>query len=360
MMMQPTMTRRALTRRALFTGVALGMAHGTMIRRVMAQDASPVPGGSDPLPSWADGPLKQRVLDFVTESVTEGQPFYLPPSQRIATFDNDGTLLCEYPAPAQAYFAVDLARQIAETDDEAARAPLFKDVLSGALDDVANNPPSGYYPLFDAINGNMTQQRYIAICRSWLQKAVHPVTGMRFVDMVYQPQLELLALLRANGFITFVVTGSSVDFIRAFAPVVYDTPNWSVIGTSYDYEFAVAGGKGQVMGSEVEDTVVVASNKATAIALQVGERPVIAVGNSDGDYEMLQYANGGPTPALTMLVHHTDAEREFAYDRDYEWSPLVNALAAAPAEGFAVIDMKNDWLRIWPETPSPSLLAGGS
>lgn len=351
------MTRRAMVRSVLFGAAALGMAAARF--DTAAQEATPAatPAYGDPLPSWADGPLKQRMLAYVADSVTKGHPGYLPPNQRVATFDIDGTLVCEYPAPMQAYFAVDMVRQIGEADAESARAPVFQRVLAGEFDDLTTVEPPGFLEVFDAVNGDMTQQRFVAFARRWLQFAIHPVTGKRFIDMVYQPQLEWLAHLRANGFATFLVSAGSVDVVRAYSLPLFDIPTWRVIGTSYDYEFAVSGGKGQVVGTS---QVVALTNKASAIGLHVGERPVIAVGNSDADLPMLQYANGAPTPVLPMLVHHTDAEREFAYDRDYSWSPLVAGLSDAQAFGFGMIDMKTDWLRIWPEEPSPPLLASGN
>ncbi|MFM9105411.1 MAG: HAD family hydrolase [Chloroflexota bacterium] len=349
------LTRRGALRSALFGATALGMAAA---RRAAAQDATPR-AGADPLPSWADGPLKTGILAFVAAATDPGNPAFIPPAQRIATFDNDGTLMCEYPAPVQAFFAVDLTRQIGEADPEAARAPVFRRVLSGEYDDLTGAYPAGFSDVFNAVNGDMTQQRFIAFARAWFNRAVHPVTGMRFIDMVYQPQLELLDLLTANGFVPFVVSAGNVDVVRAFAPVVYGIPTWQLVGTSYDYEFAAADGQGQVMGTIDDARVISSANKATAIALQVGQRPVVAVGNSDSDTEMLEYAKGGPTPALTLLVHHTDGDREFAYDRDYAWSPFAAALDNAGTDGFTLIDMKSDWRAIWRETPSPSLLTGG-
>ncbi|MGI9254907.1 MAG: HAD family hydrolase, partial [Thermomicrobiales bacterium] len=328
-----------VTRRALFGAVAMGLAveRHHMPRMVGAQSlATPVAVSGDPLSSWTDGLVKTRILTFIAESTDPGHPNFVPKSLRIATFDNDGTLWCEYPAPAQAYFALSVARRIAETDLEASRKPIFHEVLDNSLDDVANIDPDQYYPLFDAVNSGTTQQRFIGLCRGWLETAVHPITKRRWIDMVYQPQRELMALLAANGFTIFVVTGTSVDFVRAYAPVIYGIPSWQLIGTSYDYGFETVNGRGQVFVTTEENTVVTDLQKSTSIALQIGLRPVVAVGNSDGDLEMLQYAKGGPTPPLTLLVHHTDADREFAYDRNYEWSPFVSALADASREGFTL------------------------
>ena len=322
-------SRRALMAQGVFGAVALGMASSGLVR---AQDATPVAvdPGQDPLPSWADGTLKESILTFVRNSVDPTHPDFVPASQRIATFDNDGTLWCEYPVPVQAYFSLELARKMAMSDPESGRAPVFRKAMEPSMNAMATNDPDEYYPIFDAVNDGLTQQRYIALCREWLETAKDPETGMRFVDMVYQPQLELLDLLRASGYVIFVVSGSALDFMRAFAPVVYGIPPWQLVGTNYAYGFGEVLGTGQVIASPHENVVVVNVDKATGIALHVGLRPIIAVGNSDGDLEMLQYAMGGPTPGLAMLVHHTDAVREYAYDRDYRWSPFSKALDLAP------------------------------
>lgn len=353
-------SRRTLGRSALFGAVALGLAARG---RVAAQDATPEPGATDdPLPSWAEGPIKERILAFVAATIDQTGPGYVPVGDRIATFDNEGTLWCEYPAPAFAYFAVDLARQLVETDSEAARDPMLREIVGAAMADPTEGltAPSSYFPVFTELNGGMTQQRYIALCRDWLETATHPETGRRFIDMVYQPQLELLRLLDANGFMNFIVTGTSVDFVRAYAPVVYDIPAWRLIGTNYRYGFEQVDGAGQVVATDVGNTVVTGPNKATSIALDVGLRPIVAIGNSDGDLEMLQYAKGGPIPPLAMFVHHTDGEREYVYDRDYAWSPFTKALDLAPQQGIPLIDMKADWLTIWPDLPGPSLLTPGA
>lgn len=351
-------TRRALVRRSLFGALALGIA-ASSATTASAKDATPVAGeaSSNPLPSWEAGPVKQAILDFVAESVSESRDGFVPVEQRIATFDNDGTLWCEYPAPAQAYFALQHARTMAATEPDAARNPLFREVLSGALDDVGNIDPANYYALFDQINRGMSQERYIAISRAWLDVAIHPDLGKRFVDLVYQPQLELLAFLKANEFTSFVVSGGKIDFMRAFAPVVYGLPPWRMIGTNYAYAFDDVSGDAEIIETTSLNEVVVEVNKATSIALQVGLRPVLAIGNSDGDLEMLQFAKGGLNPALALLVHHTDAVREYAYDRKYAWSPFSKALDLADKAGFMLIDMKRDWRTIWRESAGPSLLA---
>lgn len=346
------------TRRRLLQGGTAALAVAVVRPGASrAQSATPV-AGADPLPSWNEGPVKQRLVAFVAAANDPASPSYVPPEQRVATFDADGTLWCEWPASAATFFALDRARALAESDPEYARDPVLRDLLAGGFDDLQTVDLHKLYAVSALANADTTQQFVIAAARRWLQTAVNPATGRRWVDQVYQPQLELLAWLRDTGWTSFVVSGTPIDILRAFAPQVLGVPPWRVVGTSYDYGFATVNGDGQVVTSAALDAADVGIDKATAIALHIGLRPVLAAGNSDGDLEMLQYALGGPQPGLALLVHHTDAKREFAYDRDYRFSPCVVALDTAAKEGFVVVDMARDWAAIWPAAPSPSLLTG--
>jgi len=343
----PFSRRRLLGRAAGIAALAGAAAIAPPV--ALARQATPEPAaGADPLPSWNAGPLKRGIIEFVARSVDPAHEDWLPVDRRIAAFDNDGTLMAEYPMPASTSFVLDRARELVRTMPDYARDPAFAPLRDGAFDDPLNpEAPRLYLPIRKITNAGLTQQLSIAAARGWLQDAVNPADGRRWVDSAYRPMLELLALLHANDYTTFVVTGSEVDFVRAFAPEVYGIPTWRVIGTDYAYGYSAVDGRGQVTTTSQDMLNMTGPNKATAIALHVGQRPVIAVGNSDGDQQMLEYAAGGIGPSLTLMLHHTDAAREFAYDRDYPWSPFDRTLDAMPKLGFSMIDMAKDWNAVW-------------
>jgi phosphoserine phosphatase len=304
----------------------------------------------DPLPGWRDGKAKAAIVDFVSRVTGTGAD-YIPESERIATFDNDGTLWCEQPIPVQAFFLIDRVRELAAADaDLAARQP-FKAVLEGDHAALQAIGKQGILQLFFATHAGMTLREFAAIARAWQASARHPRLGERFVDLVYQPQLELLAYLRANAFRCFIVTGGGIDFVRAFSEARYGVPPEQVIGSSARLRVDMsARGVGLYRLPELgrfNDREAKVEN----IGLHIGQRPILAFGNSDGDLAMLRFVAAGAGPRLALLVHHDDAEREFAYDRDFALSPLAEALDRAADYGICLVSMKDDWATIFPPRP---------
>jgi len=299
------------------------------------------------LPSWNDGPVRDRILDFVARVTDENGADYVPPAERIATWDNDGTLWSEHPFPFQLFYMLDEAKARVAADPALADEPVFKALLDGDKETLAALGKKGLMQLVATTHAGMTAEEFHASASDWLATARHPTTGRRFVDMVFQPQLELLRFLEANGFQHFIVTGGGVDFVRALAPAAYGIPRPQVIGSSEKAVFSAADGKGTITKVGDLNSFNDKGAKAENIALHIGIRPLVAVGNSDGDHAMCQLAAGGDGPSLRMLVHHTDAGREFAYDREFTPSRFDEALDAAAAEDIVLIDMARAWAKVW-------------
>jgi phosphoglycolate phosphatase-like HAD superfamily hydrolase len=302
----------------------------------------------DPLPSWRDGPTKQRILAFVAAVTTEGSPTYVPPAERIATFDNDGTLWAEQPLYFQGFFAIDQARALAAKNAELAEREPFRALLANDREAIASFGEQEIGELLAATHAGMTPEAFLQGARAWLDSARHPRFGRLFKACVYQPQLELLAYLRANGFKTFIVSGGGVDFIRAFAEDVYGIPPEQVVGSSGKTRFELQDGRAVLVKLPELGSVDDKEGKPININLHIGRRPILAFGNSDGDLQMLQYTASGTGPRLMLLVHHDDAEREYAYDRDSHVGRLDQALDTARAQGWQVVSMKEDWQTVFP------------
>jgi phosphoserine phosphatase len=310
---------------------------------------SAAPRGADPLPSWHDGPRKTAILAFVERVTDPESPDLVAESERIATFDNDGTLWAEQPAYVQLLFAIDRARAMAPDHPEWRDEEPFRSAVAGDLRGVAASGKEGLAKLVAATHSGMTVEEFETIVRAWLRDARHPTTGRPYTEMVYQPMLELLEYLRGRGFRTFIVSGGGVDFLRAFAESTYGVPPERTIGSRGAYAYEVRDGQPVVMKLPELAFVDDGPGKPVGIAQSIGRRPVIAVGNSDGDFEMLAYATSGTGPRLGILVHHTDAEREWAYDRHSSIGRLDKALDEAPRSGWLVVDMREDWRRVFPE-----------
>ena len=277
---------------------------------------------TDPLPSWNDGETKAAILAFVEATTDPDSTGFVEREDRIATFDNDGTLWSEQPLYFQFFYVLDRAKQLAAADPAWASTPVLKAAAAG---DVAAIVAGGKPGL-----------------------AEHPEKHRLFVDMVYQPMIELLEHLRANGYETFIVSGGGTEFIRAFAEEKYGIPPPQVVGSEGELEFTMVDGEPQVMRDPGVAFVDDGPGEPVGIARHIGQRPVFVAGNSDGDLEMLQWGTAGKVARMGIIVHHTDAEREWAYDRDSDIGRLDKALDQAPAEGWIVINMANDWGTIWP------------
>jgi phosphoserine phosphatase len=276
---------------------------------------------------------------------------HVPESERIATFDNDGTLWCEQPVQVQMFFLLDRVRELATVDPAIAERQPFKALLEGGLAALHAMGKRAIMELFFATHAGVTPREFATIVRAWQTSARHPRLGERFVDLVYQPQLELLAYLRANAFRCFIVTGGGIDFVRAFSEARYGVPPEQVIGSSARLRVDMsARGVGLYRLPELgrfNDREAKVEN----IGLHIGQRPILAFGNSDGDLAMLRFVAAGAGPRLALLVHHDDAEREFAYDRDFALSPLAEALDRAADYGICLVSMKDDWATIFPPRP---------
>ncbi len=306
----------------------------------------------DPLPSWNDGPARRAIVDFVARVTAEGGPDFVPPRERVATFDNDGTLWCEQPVYVQAVFALDRARAMLGRDPTLKERPAFRAILATDREAMARFGEGELADLVGATHSGMSPQEFRGIAREWLASAEHPRFRRPYRECLYQPQLELLTYLRAHGFLTFIVTGGGSDFVRAFAEDAYGIPPERVVGSSTKTRFEARDDKGGLIKLPEVGSIDDGPGKAMNIDLHIGRRPILAFGNSDGDLQMLQYTAAGRGPRLMLLVHHDDAVREYAYDRSSPVGRLDKALDASTRRGWTLVSMKNEWKTIFPlETP---------
>jgi phosphoglycolate phosphatase-like HAD superfamily hydrolase len=300
--------------------------------------------GADPLPSWNDGQARRSIVDFVARVSTPGSAGFVPLAERIAVFDHDGTLWAETPLFTQAVFALDRLRQLAPQHPKWKTREPFASVLRGDVQAALASGMRGLVEMATASHAGTTTEEFAAIVTEWLATARHPTTGRRYVDMVYQPMRELLAYLRANGFKTFIVSGGGIEFIRVFSERVYGVPPEQVVGTSIRTNFEVRDAKPVMVRLPELDFFDDGADKPVGIQMHVGRRPIAAFGNGDGDLQMLQWTAGGAGPRLCLFVHHTDAEREWAYDRKaISFGRLDKGLDEAVAKGWTVVDMRKDW-----------------
>jgi phosphoglycolate phosphatase-like HAD superfamily hydrolase len=304
---------------------------------------------ADPLPSWHEGAARTAILDFVAAAADPASPGFVPEAERIAVFDNDGTLWAEQPVYFQLMFAMDQAAARAAADPGWAATPALK---AAAASDLAGVMAGGEAALLDVVNAThagMTVETFIETAADWFETARHPATGRRYDRMTYQPMVELLSHLRANGFQTFIVSGGGIDFVRTFAEGAYGIPPQNVIGSQGGLAFAAVDGVPSVVKTDDIFFIDDKGGKPVGIARHIGRRPVFVAGNSDGDLAMAQWAAAGEGPRFALFVHHTDAAREWAYDRESHVGRLDAALDEAQARGWTVVDMAQDWARIWPE-----------
>ena len=307
---------------------------------------SPATSGSS-LPSWNDGATKQSILNFVAAVTQEGSPDFVPPADRIATFDNDGTLWVEHPMYTQLAFALDRVKAMAPMHPEWKDTQPFKAALEGDMKTLAETGEQGLFALVMATHPGMTAIEFQKIVVDWITTARDPHFKRPYTELVYQPMLELLAFLRAKGFKTFIVSGGGIEFMRPWAERVYGVPPEQVVGSSIKTEFQMRDGRPELFRLPEMHFVNDNAGKPVAINQYIGRRPVAAFGNSDGDLEMLQWTTMADGHRLGLIVHHTDAEREYAYDRDTTFGRLEKALGAAAMHKWTVVDMKNDWKRIF-------------
>ncbi len=301
----------------------------------------------DPLPSWNNGASKQAIRAFVRKVVRSGSPDFVPPAQRIATFDNDGTLWGEQPFYFQFLFAVDRITAMAAQRPEWKEKEPFASVLRGDLKAALAGGEHAILEMVMATHAGYTIEEFDAVVREWFATARHPTTGKLYSEMVYKPMLELLAYLRVNGFKTYIVSGGGVEFMRVFAEKVYGIPPEQVIGSSGKQALQYRDGKPIIVKLPSLDFIDDKEGKPLAIQKAIGRRPIAAFGNSDGDLQMLQWTCDTAGPRFCLYVHHTDAAREWAYDRASSIGRLDKGLDQAKAKGWTVVDMKNDWTRVF-------------
>lgn len=305
---------------------------------------------SDPLPSWNDGPAKKSITDFVARVTQEDGPDFVAVPERIATFDNDGTLWCEQPYYFQLAFAIDRIKAMAPQHPEWKTKQPFKALLEGDKKTLAASGEKGLLPIIAATHSGMTVADFTKAVIDWTVTARHPRFNRPYTELVYQPMLELLAYLRANGFKTFIVSGGGIEFMRPWAEKVYGIPPEQVVGSSGVVKFEIgADGKPQLVKLAKIEFVDDGPGKPVGINRFIGRRPIFAFGNSDGDLQMLQWTVAGTGARFAGLVHHTDAVREYAYDRQSKIGKLDKALDEATVKGWTVVDMKQDWKTVFPE-----------
>jgi phosphoglycolate phosphatase-like HAD superfamily hydrolase len=307
-------------------------------------DAQP----SDPLASWNDSAAKKAIVTFVEKTTNQGSPDFVLPSDRIAVFDNDGTLWSEQPMYFQLFFALDRVKLLAPQHPEWKNKEPFASLLKGDVEAALAGGEKAILEIIMATHAGMTTAAFEKVVIDWIATARHPQTDKRYTEMVYQPMLEVLTFLRSNGYKTFIISGGGIEFMRPWAEAVYGIPPEQVVGSSIQTKFEMRDDGPVLVRLPKLNFIDDKEGKPVGINLHIGRRPLAAFGNSDGDLQMLQWATAGQGPRLGLLVHHTDAEREWAYDRKSHIGKLDKALDEGISRGWVVVNMKDDWKVIYP------------
>jgi phosphoglycolate phosphatase-like HAD superfamily hydrolase len=330
------------TKRSIIAVLAISLASFTLAR------------AADPLPSWNDGPAKQSINNFVKKVTTPGSPEFVPVAERIAVFDNDGTLWCEQPIPVQLYFALDRVKALAPQHTEWKTKEPFKKLLGTRKEEQVAVTDHELMEILMATHTGMTTVEFEQIVKDWIATAKHPKTGKHFTDMTYEPMLEVLAYLRANGFKNFIVSGGGIEFMRPWTEAVYGIPPEQVIGSSVKTKFELRNGQPVIVRLAEFNFNDDQAGKPVAINQHIGRRPIAAFGNSRGDQEMLEYTQGGSGPRFELIVLHDDAAREYAYGPaqglpDVKLGAFTQAVYdEAQKSGWTIVSMKNDWKTVFP------------
>jgi phosphoglycolate phosphatase-like HAD superfamily hydrolase len=304
---------------------------------------------ADPLPSWRNGPTKEAIIAFVERTTKAGSPDFVAPADRIAVFDNDGTLWSEQPLYFQFLFALDRVRALAPQHPEWKTAEPFKWVLENDMKSLQASGEKGLLPILAVTHAGMTTEEFTATVRDWMADARHPVSKRHYDAMVYKPMQELMQYLRANGYGTWIVSGGGQEFLRAWCEAAYGIAPQQVIGSYAGLKY-VSGQAPSILKTSQPELVDDHAGKPVGIQRFLGRRPVMAFGNSDGDFEMIEWTTTGAGPRFGALVHHTDAKREFAYDRDSYVGKLDRGLDEAPTRKWLLIDMARDWETVYPDS----------
>ena len=303
---------------------------------------------ADPLPSWNDGAAKRSIVEFVEKVTKPASPDFVPVPERIATFDNDGCLWAEQPMYFQAFFIFDRIKQLAPQHPEWKTKEPFASVLKGDMKSALAGGEHALLEMAMATHAGTTTEEFEQIVKDWLATAKHPTTRRPYTEMVYQPMLELLAYLRANGFKTFIVSGGGIEFMRPWTEKVYGIPPEQVVGSSIKTKFELRDGKPVLARLPELNFIDDKAGKPVGIQQHIGRRPIAAFGNSDGDFQMLEWTTSGKGARFGMIVHHDDAAREWAYDRESHIGRLDRGLDEAPKRGWTVVGMKDDWRVVFP------------
>ena len=330
--------------------VGLGAGGAGLLVAVLAQllASTQVVWAEDPLPSWHEGPSKAAILAFVQRVTLEGGPDFVAPEERIATFDNDGTLWSEQPLYFQLLFALDRVEALAPEHPEWKEQEPFKSALAKDLKSVLATGRKGLLQIIAATHAGMTEAEFRETVLTWMKTARHPRFDQPYNALVYQPMLELLDYLRDHGFKTYITSGGGISFMRPWAPQAYGIPPEQIIGSSIKTKLEWRDGKPVLVRQPEIDFIDDKAEKPVGINKFIGRRPIASFGNSDGDHQMLQWTMAGEGARFALLVHHTDSEREWAYDRESHIGHLDKALDEALAKGWTVVDMKKDWKVIYP------------
>lgn len=331
----------------LFADVRLVGRRAIAVFAALLLTASTVWAQNDPLPSWNEGPAKKAIIDFVNAITQESGSQFVPLEQRIAVFDNDGTLWSEQPAYFQAAFMFDRIRTMAKDHPEWKQTQPYKAVLEGDMASIAADQKS-LAQLIAATHSGMSVDEFAAIVSDWVKAAHHPRFNRSYTELVFQPMLELLTYLRASGFKTFIVSGGGVEFMRPWVPDTYGIPPEQIVGSSGKTEYRLNSGKPEIYKLPELEFIDDGPGKPVGINRFIGRRPIFAAGNSDGDLQMLQWTTVDNATSFGLIVHHTDSKREWAYDRKSSVGKLDKALDEAPMRGWTVVDMKSDWKFVYP------------
>jgi len=334
--------------RLQFQSAVMRMGRAAAVGLVLAIAALPATvRAGEFLPSWNDGANKARIVSFVQTVTDPTSRSFVPPAERIAVFDNDGTLWTEQPVYFQLAFILDRVKALAPQHPEWRTQEPFKSVLVGDLAGVAASGEHGLLEMMAATHAGMTTDEFRTIVSDWLATARHPRFNRPYTELTYAPMKELLAYLRANGFKTFIVSGGGVEFVRVFSERVYGVPPEQVVGSSIRTKYEVRGGKPVIARLPEMEFIDDKAGKPVGINRYIGRLPILAFGNSDGDFEMLEYTSSAPGPRLGLIVHHDDGEREYAYDRKSSVGRLERGLDEAAQRGWVVVSMKSDWRTVY-------------
>jgi phosphoglycolate phosphatase-like HAD superfamily hydrolase len=302
---------------------------------------------ADPLPSWNPTASEAAIIDFVERVTDPASDDFVPEADRIAVLDNDGTLWSEQPLYFQGAYALQRLQEKAEDDPSILTSDTLKAAAAGDMAGVMAGGQEGLVEILNVSHSGMSVDEFKAEAREWLTTAEHPTSGLTYAEMTFQPMTELLRYLRDEGFTTYIVSGGGVDFIRSISQEAYGIPPAQVVGTEGTTQYAVVDGVPSLLKAGGISFIDDKEGKPVGIERFIGQRPILAAGNSDGDFAMLEWTTSGDGPAFGLLVHHTDADREFAYDRDSSMGRLAEGLDQAADRGWTVVDMKNDWSRVW-------------